>query len=206
MVTEPPFASKTVNGDPLAIRGVYQADVRFSKPGQWAALVLTKTPSGMVSALTHFSVEAKDPIIQIGQRPPRIHTPTVNSAGGNLNAIDTRIPHDNMHRVDFADVIGKRPVVLLFATPQLCASRVCGPVTDIEPQMQEEFADKAVFIHQEIYRDNEVRKGLQPQLTAFKLRTEPWLFTFDRTGRLAARVEGAFGLETFRAAVRAALG
>ena len=204
MVTDPQFESKTVAGDSLAIRGVYQARARFSKPGVWAALTLTQTPKGLVGALTQFSVEAKDPIIRVGQPAPRIHTPTVKSAG-SLAAVDTRVPHDDMHRTDFADVIGKRPVVLLIATPLLCQSRVCGPVTDIELQMEHEFAGKAVFIHQEVYRDNEVNKGLRPQLIAFKLRTEPWLFTFDRRGRLAARIEGAFGLNEFRAAVRAAL-
>ena len=29
------------------------------------------------------------------------------------------------------EVVGKKPVALLFATPQLCQSRVCGPVVDI---------------------------------------------------------------------------
>jgi hypothetical protein len=39
----------------------------------------------------------------------------------------------------------------------------------------------------------------------FHLRTEPWLFTFDRRGRAAARLEGAFGVNAFRRAVQAAL-
>ena len=55
-----------------------------------------------------------------------------------------------MHKVDFADVVGKKPVALLFSTPQLCQSRVCGPVTDIELQMQSKYGDKMTFIHQEV--------------------------------------------------------
>lgn len=57
-------------------------------------------------------------------------------ARGNVGAIDTRVPHDDVHRVDFHDVVGKRPVVLLFSTPQLCQSRVCGPVTDLELELE----------------------------------------------------------------------
>jgi hypothetical protein len=107
--------------------------------------------------------------------------------------------------VNFRDVIGKRPVALLFATPQLCQSRVCGPVTDLELQLEHSYRDRMAFIHQEVYVDNEVDKGLRPQLQAFHLRTEPWLFTFDRQGRVAARLEGAFGVNAFRRAVEAAL-
>ena len=36
-----------------------------------------------------------------------------------------------MHAKSFADVVGRKPVALLFATPQLCQSRVCGPVVDV---------------------------------------------------------------------------
>jgi hypothetical protein len=96
-------------------------------------------------------------------------------------------------------------VALLFATPQLCQSRVCGPVTDIALQTEHEFGDRVTFIPNEVYVDNDANKGLRPQLAAFHLRTEPWLFTFDRQGRVAARLEGAFAVRSFRRAVEAAL-
>ena len=41
------------------------------------------------------------------------------------------------------------------------------------------------FIHQEIYNDNQVNKGLRPQLIAWRLRTEPWTFVIDRSGRIS---------------------
>ena len=95
--------------------------------------------------------------------------------------------------------------MLLFATPQLCQSRVCGPVVDIEMQMKDEFGNKLAWIHEEVYRNNQVNDGLRPQLRAFHLQTEPWLFTLDRQGRVAARMEGSFGVNAFRNAVEAAL-
>ena len=64
-----------------------------------------------------------------------------------------------MHEVDFADVVGKKPIVLLFATPLLCQSRVCGPVVDVAEQVKAEYGDQADFIHMEIYNDNEIDKG-----------------------------------------------
>ena len=103
-----------------------------------------------------------------------------------------------MHQVDFADALGKKPIVLLFATPLLCQSRVCGPVVDVAAQVKDEYRDQADFIHMEIYNDNEVNKGFRPQVGAFRLPTEPWLFTIDRKGKVAARIEGAYSAERAR--------
>ncbi|MBA3300061.1 MAG: hypothetical protein H0U24_08340 [Thermoleophilaceae bacterium] len=76
---------------------------------------------------------------------------------------------------------------------------------DIAAQMKSEYGDRMEFIHQEVYVDNDVAKGLRPPLRSFGLQTEPWLFTIDREGRVAARLEGSFGTEAFRRAVEAAL-
>ena len=89
-------------------------------------------------------------------------------------------------------MLGKEPVVLVFATPALCQSRVCGPVVDVVDQVRADVgAGKAAFIHQEIYKDNKVNKGLRPQLLAWRLASEPWTFVIDRGARIAARFEGA---------------
>jgi hypothetical protein len=110
-----------------------------------------------------------------------------------------------MHEENFADVLGEKPVVLLMATPALCQTRVCGPVTDIAAQLQEEYGDRATSIHQEVYEDNDVSKGLREPLRRFGLETEPWLFTIGADGRVAARLERSFGNGAFREAVEAAL-
>jgi hypothetical protein len=123
--------------------------------------------------------------------------------GGDLDKIDTRQPHDDMHSADLADVLGKQPAVLLFATPALCQSRVCGPVVDIAEQVEHEPESQGVaFIHQEIYQDNNASKGLQQPVLDFGLRTEPWLFVMDKQGRVSTRIEGAFDLEELQAAVK----
>jgi hypothetical protein len=138
--------------------------------------------------------------------PPRVETETVTSSGGDIKSIETRDPADDMHEENFADALGEKPVALLMATPALCQTRVCGPVTDIAAQFQKEYGDRVTFIHQEVYEDNDVQKGLRAPLREFGLRTEPWLFTFTADGRVAARLEGSFGNRAFRRAVEAALG
>ncbi len=96
-------------------------------------------------------------------------------------------------------------MALLFSTPELCHSRVCGPVTDIMVELQHQFGSRIVFIHQEVYVDNNPTKGLRPSCTHFHLQTEPWLFTVNRKGVIAARLDGVFGVDEARAALEAAL-
>lgn len=205
IVPKPAFLSRGAAADTKDIKAIYAAQVPFPQPGRYAVLAVTKVGSRLLGAATQVQVRKSSPIPDIGQRPPRVNTDTVTSAGGELAKIDTRVPHDDMHKENFRDVLGKRPVALLFSTPQLCQSRVCGPVTDIGLQMESEFGKRMTFIHQEVYVDNQLQKGLRPPLRAFGLKTEPWLFTFDRHGRVAARLEGSFGLKAFRQAVEAAL-
>ena len=107
-----------------------------------------------------------------------------------------------MHSNNLADVLGKKPVVLLFATPQLCQSRVCGPVTDIAEQVHSSFGDRVAFIHQEVYNDNQVNKGLRPQMLAYHLPSEPWAFVIDRNGVVSQVLQGPFSVEELQAAVQ----
>jgi hypothetical protein len=110
-----------------------------------------------------------------------------------------------MHSVSLNQVLGRRPVALLFSTPELCKSRVCGPVTDIMVQLQRQYGGRIAFIHQEVYVGNQPTRGLRSQLKAFHLQTEPWLFTINRRGVITARLDGVFGIKEARAALEAAL-
>ena len=142
----------------------------------------------------------------MGQKAPKIHTPTPADVGGDLSKITTRIPPDTQNRVDYADALGKEPIFLLFATPQFCQSRVCGPVVDVAEQVKEKYGDKAAFIHMEIYNDNDPSKGVRPQVRAFHLPSEPWLFAIDRQGVVRAVIEGAFGVDRMTKVVKEVAG
>jgi hypothetical protein len=109
-----------------------------------------------------------------------------------------------MHGVDLADVLGKRPVMLLFASPGRCQSHTCGPVTDVMEQLKAEHGDEAAFVQVEIFNHNKPQAGERPQVRAYGLPSQPWLFAIDRRGRVAARIEGAFSLGEAAAALRAA--
>lgn len=205
LVVDPAFRSRGAADPSTEIAAIYHARVDLPQPGTWYVLAITRSQGKLFGASSVIEVTRDDPIPAAGEKPPRVQTETLSSAGGDIEAIDTRVPPSDMHEVDFRDVLGEKPVALLFATPRLCQTRVCGPVVDIAAQMKAEYGDRMEFIHQEVYVDNEVQKGLRPPLRAFNLRTEPWLFTIDADGRVAARLEGSFGIDEFRAAVEAAL-
>jgi hypothetical protein len=57
----------------------------------------------------------------------------------------------------------------------------------------------------EVYNDNDLRKGFRPQLVKWNMTTEPWVFTIDKKGRIAARIEGAFSADELNKAVDAAV-
>jgi hypothetical protein len=205
LATDSKYQSDTTRTDPDAAKGFYVATVPFNRPGNWNMVALMRQGDKLTAARVNTSIAVgrfKD-IPEVGDKPPDIHTPTSADVGGDLGKIDTRQPHDDMHEVDFHDVIGKQPVVLVFATPALCQSRVCGPVVDVAEQVEHEPSSKGVaFIHQEVYNHNNASDGIRPQLQAFGLRTEPWLFVFDRSGRISTRVEGAFSVPELEAAVK----
>jgi hypothetical protein len=177
--------------------------VGFDRKGPWIAIAIIKGKDGLeASRVPTPVVGAGAGVPRMGERAPPIHTPTAADVGGDLAKIDTRSPHDQMHEVDFATALGERPIVLVFATPALCQSRVCGPVVDAAQQVADQYRGKADFIHMEVYEDNDPGKGIRPQLRAFHLRTEPWIFLIDRHGIVRDRIEGAVGVSELEAAVR----
>jgi hypothetical protein len=202
LAVKPQFESQTTALDPDSAKIVYVTSLKLDREGNWDLIAMFRSGSGYTATLIP-TIKAggfKD-IPAVGQRPPPIHTPTVSDVGGDVGQIDTRSPHDDMHKVDFADVLGKEPVVLLFATPTLCQSRVCGPVVDAADQVEHESGDGVDFIHMEVFNHNNASDGLRPQMLDFGLRSEPWVFVIDRKGIVRTRIEGAFDVSELENAV-----
>jgi hypothetical protein len=192
--TPPAFAAKTTTQDPDAAKYVYTTEVDLPDKGEWQILAMFREDDGSYSyARVPSAIVGKYPDVpQPGDEAPVMHTPTADEVGGDLTKIDTRQPPSSMHDVDFADALGEKPVVLLFATPALCASRVCGPVVDIAEEVKSERPDDAAYVHMEIYNDNDPNKGPRPQVEDFNLPSEPWLFVIDADGKVSTAIEGAF--------------
>jgi hypothetical protein len=206
LAVQAPYRSQTVANDPAAAHSVYVANIRLPKVGNYNLLGVARLDDRLVAAdpAAPTRALARSPVPGVGEKAIPVDTPTVASAG-SIEKIDTRQPHDDMHDVSLKDVLGKKPVVLLFATPALCQSRVCGPVADITEQLKAKYGKQAAFIHMEIYNDNDVSKGFRSQVLAWHLPTEPWLFTIKADGTIAARIEGAFSAGELDAAIKKAL-
>ena len=204
--TDPAFEARTTADDPASAKAVYVSEVEFDQPGEWQVIAMINQDDELL--VTRFLggssvVDDYEEIPAVGDKAPAVHTPTVAEVP-DLGEIDTRNPHDTMHELDAADTIGKRPTVLLFATPALCASRVCGPVVDAAEQVKSEMGDDAAFVHMEVFRNNNPTEPVRPQLDAFGLQTEPWLFVLDAKGKVSTRIEGAFSVDELRDAVEKA--
>jgi hypothetical protein len=206
LTTQPSFQAKTTADDPAAAQVAYVSDIPLDKPGPWEFAALIKSGGSFQYSLLPSPNPVGDyPMPQVGQKTPVIHTLTAGEVS-NISQIDTRVPPDDMHSDDFADVVGKEPVVLLFATPALCQSRVCGPVTDIAEQVKQQYGDKVAFIHQEIYNNNRINDGPRPQMTAFHQNTEPWAYVIDRTGKVSTVLQGPFSVQELQSAVQKVVG
>ena len=208
LITKPAYRSQqaATEGDPFA--AVYAAQVPLPRPGSYTAAGgdAGRRQAGRRAAGDQGDRRRQGP--HPGGRPgrrrrcrptpsPRRAATSRPSTPGARRATCTTSPSPTWSAT--------KPVALLFATPQLCQSRVCGPVVDIALQLKARYGDRIEFIHQEVYVDNDVKKGLRPPLKAFHLPTEPWLFVVDKDGRITARLEGSFGQRAFEQALNTAL-
>ena len=196
----PKFESETTSDSATTARVVYTAPLSLPARGECRPAALIKEGDELGGKLLT-SVDASEftEIPRVGGKPPPIQTPTAQEVDGDLAKITTRVPPDTLNKVDFAEVLGKEPIVLLFATPQFCQSPVCGPVVDVAEEAQQKFRGQASFIHMEIYNENDPSQGVRPQVRAFHLPSEPCTSLRVGRGRRAPRGRGlSLGLNVRR--------
>ena len=209
LAVAPQYTSKTSSQDAGAAKSVYVADINFPKAGKYQVVAVAKLDGRLVLS-SAFEAQVGQPggPPKVGEAAPKVHTPTLDSVAGDAARISTRSPAPTeLLTTDLFDVYGKKPVALLFATPALCQSRVCGPVVDVlEEARATDKSGKAAYITNEIYKENRVDRGLRTQPAAYGLPTEPWLFVLDAQGKVVERIEGAFSVAEVRRAIAKAGG
>jgi hypothetical protein len=158
-----------------------------------------------VQALGNVVVVKNDSPPDVGDPAPASDTPTISSTGGDLAQLTTRTPPDEslLHFSVADSPEAKVPFVVTFATPKFCASRTCGPVVDVEEEVQHRLEDENVrFIHVEVYEDNDPAKGYNSWMKEWKLPTEPWTFLVGSSGTIVDRFEGTVSVDELETAVR----
>jgi hypothetical protein len=87
-------------------------------------------------------------------------------------------------------------VLALFSTPVYCISRFCGPVTDEFARVAKRYADRADFVHVEIYKKVTTTASGSPKRVVNQAAadwvyradvTEPWLFFVGADGKIVDR-------------------
>ena len=127
LMTDARYRSKqaATTEDPFV--AVYGADVKFSGNGKYSVLSVTKrAEGGFVGATGEIQVSTKDasPVPAVGEKAPKVHTDTLETAAGDVAKIDTRQPPSDMH-TDFADGGRARSRSRCCSPPRSCAPRAC---------------------------------------------------------------------------------
>jgi hypothetical protein len=180
-----------VHDEDSGVRGLYVARVEFSRAGTWGIELLMGQPSGSPKA-TRFAVTVLDmpATPAVGSAAPRSRNLIARDVK-NLRQIDTsQKPDVRLHQVRIVDAIAQgKPQLVVFATPQFCTSRMCGPVVDIVRSLLPTYGKRVAFIHQEIWQDF-AEKKMFPTVEEWRLDTEPWVFVVDGKGIIRAKFEG----------------
>lgn len=186
-----PDGTRHVHNEATDLHGLYVTQIHFEQPGMWGVEILARQGDGPVE-VARFTVDvlAAPRTPALGTPAPRSHN-LIASDVQDLRRIDTSDPPDpRLHQVRIADAMAQgKPQVIVFATPQFCTSRICGPVVDVVRTLLPAYGDRVVFTHQEIWQDAAAREFF-PTVVEWGLQTEPWIFIVDGKGIIPAKFEG----------------
>jgi hypothetical protein len=175
-----PDGTRHVHREETAVRGLYVTQVIFTRPGPWGLEVLAHQGDGSVETARFMVMVLEAPRTPaLGSPAPRSHN-LIASDVQDLRQIDTSQPPDpRLHQVRIADAIAQgKPQVIVFATPQFCTSRMCGPVVEIVRMLRPVYGDRVVFTHQEIWQDFAAQQSF-PTVEEWHLPSEPWIFVVE---------------------------
>lgn len=183
-------------------RGAYVARAEFDEAGQWGVTAQVTQPGKAAAELRlNFQVKDKSSTPARGQPVPASRTLTGSSAEDIERFSSARPVDPNLYRLSIADALRERkPLVVVFATPGFCTSRLCGPSLEVLQALQAQYATQANFIHVEIYKDGRPtdRFELVPTVGEWGLTSEPWLFVVGPDGRLVDKFEGPVTVDEVR--------
>jgi hypothetical protein len=180
-----------IHGDDSLVRGLYVAQLSFARAGDWGVELLVSQAGGAFEPIRlAVTVEEAAATPAVGSPAPRSRNLIARDVK-NLRQIDTSPrPDPRLHQVRIADAIAQgKPQLIVFATPQFCTTRMCGPVVDIVRTLLPTYGKRVVFIHQEIWQDFADKKVF-PTVEEWRLFTEPWIFVVDGQGIIRAKFEG----------------
>ena len=173
------------------VRGVYVAHLTFTRSGKCGVELVARQPDGSSETARLTVVVRETPTTPaVGSPAPRSRN-LIASDVKHLRQISTsERPDPRLHQTRIADAIAMgKPQLIVFATPQFCTSRMCGPVVEIVRTLLPTYGKRMVFTHQEIWQDFATKKVFST-IEEWRLESEPWIFIVDGQGMIRARFEG----------------
>ena len=186
-------------------RGVFVADINFDVPGDatrdnpglWELRVTATTAEGdPVEADTAVRVAQRPATPAIGELAPRSVTPVAADVPDLAHITSAPNPDPDFYQLSVHEALAEdKPLVVVFSTPAFCVSATCGPQLDVLGSLKDRYADRANFIHVEVFEDPHLIEGSRfsarqaPVVAEWGLPTEPWTFVIDASGRVSAKFE-----------------
>jgi hypothetical protein len=202
---ESPAVFRSVGG---ASKGIWAAPIAFSEVGGWGAQVTLDGGDGSPKvARMNFQVRDQFSAPGYAAPAPRSVSLTDKDVGGDTSHICSNSPPCELHSLSIADALqpADRPLVLLFATPALCTSATCAPELQAVQQLHGTYAERANFIHVEIYQYPFDGQHTAKTVDEWNLPSDPWTFVIDKTGIVRDRFEGAAPVEELEPSLKALL-
>ena len=195
------------------VTGVYIANVTFDQSTAMYVRVTGTLADGtpLTARTSNFPVQPQSLTPALGSPAPRSDNPTTADVS-DITLIDSSDPaRPEMHALSIAQAIDTgKPVVIAFATPAFCQSRICGPTMEVMDELYSKYGEAAAFVHVEPYDLTALRQQgqfqLAPAAAEWRLPSEPWVFVLDRQGRVAAKFEGVVTVEDVEAALAGLVG
>jgi hypothetical protein len=177
-------------------RGVYAADVAFDRDGFWGVAVTAELDKPETATAT-FKVLPAHTVPAPGDPAIASDNLTLDTPGAEPSAIDSRagggdpVPDPELHQTTVKQALAAgRPVLLVISTPTFCVSLFCGPVTDMVGELAAEYADRASFVHIEVWKDYEAKQlndAAKEWIARGEDINEPWVFLIGADGKIAGR-------------------
>lgn len=198
--------------DPEGLTTIFAHERNFTRSGDWGVEVEIRLPDGHAARnRLGFRVAADPAGIAPGERVPALDIPTLEDVDQDFSRLTSaREPNPAMYELSLAQAVSNnRPTMLLFATPEFCQTRFCGPAYETFDNLQKRYGDRVDFIHIEVFDGlpNPANSGfkLAPPVEVFGLQSDPWLYLIDEEGTVVYRVEGLFTSEEIERQLQAQL-
>lgn len=199
---------------PLGTRGLYSALINFDRPGKWGLEIAVLDESG-----TGHQIEIAFDVAEKASAPA-LGDPAIPSRNKTIADVDRlsqlttgSLQDSDLYQLTIANALSNgKPTVVVMASPAFCTNAVCGPQVDVLSELEDEYGDRANFIHVDFYDNPEEIQGdlnntvLSPTVKEWNLPSTEWSFVIDAQGIVQARFESFVGYSELERALVKLLG